>query len=268
MLNSRSKLPIFIFGLIFGVLLGAGAIFWKFSDQNIGLLVQRKMDEATGKLFSSSEIEAVIDEKLKKLESEKRENDVKSQTRTTKRINEKNVVENDPGRNEMSSDSLSKNDLVNEIKEGFRFLAKDSSFRDSALTGVVKDENVIVKKDELISVKTFEAYSLSEDAASTGIKDSLLEKVSGVNQSNSSQYKIEFWRSPLNYKGYKMSKNLIVLFGFFDKDQYQVYRFEDDVFLKHYQNVYHLKNTGDFKPMEKVADESILRALNDLRTEQ
>ena len=95
-------------------------------------------------------------------------------------------------------------------------------------------------------------------------KDSLLQKVSGVKDDKnvaSQFFNIEYWQSPLNYKGYKMSKYKMVLYGIAASDGMKVYKLDDIIYLKNASMVYRLDNTGDFKPYERITDEVIINRL-------
>jgi hypothetical protein len=45
-------------------------------------------------------------------------------------------------------------------------------------------------------------------------------------------FNIEFWTSPLHYKGYKMGKYKLVLYGINATDDIKIYRLDDVVYLK------------------------------------
>ncbi|MCX6295511.1 MAG: hypothetical protein NTX97_05505, partial [Bacteroidetes bacterium] len=72
---------------------------------------------------------------------------------------------------------------------------------------------------------------------------------------------IEFWSSPLNYKGYKMSKYKLVLYGIASAEGLKLFKLDDDIYMKSASFVYHLDAFGDFKPYERITDESIINKL-------
>ena len=87
--------------------------------------------------------------------------------------------------------------------------------------------------------------------------------ISGIKNTkkSSSTIRVEFWQSPINYKGYKMTKNKVVLFGINAGDVIKLFLLEDNIFIKHNQNYYKLYFTDDFKQFEKVTDLSIIAKL-------
>ena len=93
----------------------------------------------------------------------------------------------------------------------------DSLLRDSAglssenISDHYEGNNFIVKKDELLGSKKIEVTNLQQNEMANS-SDSLLEKISGIKDGKKNivaSFKVEFWQSPINYKGYKMTKNKI-----------------------------------------------------------
>ena len=124
-------------------------------------------------------------------------------------------------------------------------------------------DDVVVRKDELFSTKTLEVLNLDPVAKMTS-KDSLLQKVSGIkdDRSASKQFlNIEFWSSPLNYKGYKMSKYKLVLYGIASPEGLKLYKLDDITYIRSSSFIYRLDASGDFKPYERITDESITTKL-------
>jgi len=122
--------------------------------------------------------------------------------------------------------------------------------------------DIVVKKDELIT--SMQADLVNYIAVNPGNKDSLLQKVSGIRDDKNlpkQAMTIEFWRSPINYKGYKMAKNKVVLFGLTGQDDVKLYRFDDGIYMKLQQGVFKLDFTDEFKQFERINDEAILARL-------
>jgi hypothetical protein len=137
----------------------------------------------------------------------------------------------------------------------------DSTARDSNLTRYnTNPDEIIVRKDEMMDAKTIDVTLVGSADIKTA-KDSLLEKESGIRDESKSPvtaYQVEFWQSPVNYKGYKMLKNKIVLFGVGLSDNLKLYKIEDALYLKQQQNVYRLAFTSDFHQFESVKDANVL----------
>ena len=159
---------------------------------------------------------------------------------------------------EILSEKYSKETSVRKVMAEADSLLKDtSSFKAS--------NNFIVRKDEMLESKNFAVINLQE-AEQTNTADSLLEKVSGIKDRKKdivASFKVEFWQSPINYKGYKMTKNKIVLFGMNPDETIMLFHSNDDegIFLKQNQNYFKIYYTDNFKQFEKVTDASIITKL-------
>ena len=125
-------------------------------------------------------------------------------------------------------------------------------------------EDIVVRKDELLSFKIMEAINLSPLASTTKTADSLMQKVSGVRDDrNSSKHflNVELWQSPLNYKGYKMSNYKLVLYGISSPEGLKVYKLDNEIYLKCFSTIYKLDKTTDFRSYQVVADAAIINKL-------
>lgn len=124
-------------------------------------------------------------------------------------------------------------------------------------------DNIIVRKDELLSSKTLDVTNLNPVTKPTA-KDSLLQKVSGIKDDKTTDkqfFNVEFWESPLHYKGYKLSKYKMVLYGFASADALKIYKLDDVYYLKSSGFVYRLDYTTDYRPYERITDEQIIARL-------
>ncbi len=128
---------------------------------------------------------------------------------------------------------------------------------DSLIKGKEEAE-INVAKEELISVKNIKLIDLDKVQ-----KDTLAAKLAGVSaDDNRSLFFVEFWKTPLNSKGYRMSKNRIVLYGFSDFSSFNLYKVDDIFYLKSEEQVYRLNSGGEFMPMERVNDNDLLAKIN------
>lgn len=78
------------------------------------------------------------------------------------------------------------------------------------------DSDVVVMTNQLISVLSVHLRDKDTNTVSkkTQETDSTIAAMSEVSDSQKpTDYRVEFWKSPLNYKGYKMSTGKIVLYG-------------------------------------------------------
>lgn len=120
------------------------------------------------------------------------------------------------------------------------------------------DQNVSVVVDRLLSTKVIKVINLSSDVNS----DSLAAKIAGVNNQRSDSYIIEFWKTPLNSKGYRFQKNKVMLYGVNDHNDLVLYQFEGRYFIKSFEVVYELASSSDFQPLMKVNNPDLLSKLD------
>jgi hypothetical protein len=121
------------------------------------------------------------------------------------------------------------------------------------------DESEInVAKEEFLSVKNIKLIDLDRVQ-----KDTLSAGLAGVSPVNNSDlFFVEFWRTPLNSKGYRMTKNRIILYGFSDFSSLNLYKVDNVFYLKSEEQVYKLSTGTEFMPMEKVNDSDLLARIN------
>lgn len=216
-----NRLQVFFLGLLLGIVLSGGFFLLKLDDY--------VKDLALVKSFTEPEKEE--EEKLSGNSSE-------TQVKPEKKSDVK-----DPKTEEVVTDST---DIA--------------SVTDSASVpgGEVPDDNeIVVRKNELLGEKVVQLVNL--DVART--VDSIRSREAGIREEPGKALTIEFWQSPLNSKGYTMSRSRVILFGFAPEEQVAMYRVENSVLMKTSGGVFRLENTADFRQMERVTDEALLAKL-------
>jgi hypothetical protein len=90
-----------------------------------------------------------------------------------------------------------------------------------------------------------------------------LSQMSGISPAKKTDFfMVEFWKTPLNSKGYKMTRNRVLIYGIKENADLMMVKLDDDFYLKNNSEVYHLNYSTGFKPMEKVNESSLLQKLN------
>jgi hypothetical protein len=124
---------------------------------------------------------------------------------------------------------------------------------DSALLAVDNAETIVVRRDELLSAEFISLIALSTSSKT----DSLLTLFQGGSSAESPQIRIEFWKSPVNFRGYKFIRNTLVTFGLDPQEQVKVY-FDNGVFyLQSGSITFRLNQTDRFLPFSVAAEESL-----------
>lgn len=240
MSSLKDKIQFLFLGLMMGLLIGGGFFILKLDDYFKALKFYKNLSQVS--------YETQKDKQL----TEDSEKSLPKKSKTQKREKSDKAV----------SDSLAIADIDKTPDKNKFVINKDSLLIDSiSLMNPENNEDIIVKKDELLMVKNIDVIYVNQ-AISSGknAKDSLLHQTSGIRDDNNVKfsYSMEFWKSPINYKGYKMSKNKIVLYGMNPGEILKLYKFNDNIFLKTSVYVYRLDYSGDFKQLEKLSDESLL----------
>lgn len=131
-------------------------------------------------------------------------------------------------------------------------LATDSTAADST--------DFLVKKDELLYTKTFKLIELKNGSSAV---DSAMAKAADVDPTGLPQnFSVEFWKSPINYKGYKMGRGKIVLFGIYQSNDVSLVSIGNSVFLKNQELYFRLEPTEVFCNLNPVTDKNLLAQLS------
>lgn len=244
-----SNWQFFFIGLLAGVI-GGGAIVWlEMKDENRNFLSQILYELNTLKLEkkiaeSEQEKEKLSDGKTKKSGSKF----LKSSTK------EKGDLNNPP--------PVSGKDSSVGFDSSGIFLTltpPDSLFPDSDLAS---NEHIIVRKDRLVFFTTLKLRILDVEVPESDGNDSLLEEISGVKGEEVKEYVVEFWESPINYKGYKMGNKKIILFGLGDVyDNLDLFQVDKKLYFKNNEGLFQLSETFNFEPFKKISDKSLLSRL-------
>lgn len=130
------------------------------------------------------------------------------------------------------------------------------------------DDSIVVLKDQLVSsvqVPVTQVLMTGRTGA-----DSLNKK--GQPQKNAptgpNPFPVEFWQSPLNYKGYQLGKNKLILYGLNESEKLQLFLWNGGLFLKVQEQFVRLERKGEFKSFEKITDPTLLAPLQAAAAQQ
>ena len=124
---------------------------------------------------------------------------------------------------------------------------------------IKQDSELNVATDELLSVKNVKVIKIGDTNSGS---DSLAANLAGVEETTTNLYFVEFWKTPLNSKGYRFSKNKIMMYGFIDFNNVVLYQLDNSYYIKCSDQVYKLFYGSDFKPLERVIDSDLLAKIN------
>lgn len=127
------------------------------------------------------------------------------------------------------------------------------------IDALVKEDGITVAQEELLSVKNIKVIDLDTSSK----KDTLTGQLAGVTSSDfPNMFFVEFWKTPLNSKGYRMTRNRVILYGLSDFSSITIYKVDDNYYLKNEDVVYKISSGTEFKPMELVNDAQLLAKIN------
>lgn len=124
---------------------------------------------------------------------------------------------------------------------------------------VSSDPDLKIAREELqgeISVKIIKLGQSSSPA------DTLAAQLAGVEHNRPEQIDIEFWRTPLNSKGYRFTRNKLMLYGLVDFNNVQVFQLDNGFYVKASGILYKVVYSSDFRPLERVLDPDLLSQIN------
>ncbi len=120
------------------------------------------------------------------------------------------------------------------------------------------DSDINIATDELLSVKSLKVIRIGRHETA----DTSAQNLANINESTGDLYFIEFWKTPLNSKGYRFTKNKILLYGFMDFNNVLLYELDNSFYIKSADQVYRIFYDADFKPLERVIDNDLLAKMN------
>jgi hypothetical protein len=131
-------------------------------------------------------------------------------------------------------------------------LISDSSVADTA--AMVTDE-VFVRRDEMIKSVSIELSSLQTNS------DSLIAIFLEESSTGRASVNIEFWRSPVNFRGFKFIRNTVVAFGLDTEEPATAALYNGELYIKSGTVVYRMYPTARFKPLQQITDGALLKSI-------
>lgn len=120
---------------------------------------------------------------------------------------------------------------------------------------------MLVKKDELLYVKNIKVIRIT--ASEQTAIDTAIAKAADVEPGGMpDNFAVEFWKSPINYRGYKLGRSKIVLFGIYQADDIALLSIGNTLFLKNRDFYFKLEPTENFLSLNAVTDRNLLTQLN------
>jgi len=208
--NDFGAIHLFL-GLLLGFFLGSTVVYWQFNRQN-DRIIQETVENILA-IFSDNSSDPRL-------------------TITTE------------GSDEEATSEQSQQEVSNELKRS----ALSYERNQSPLSVIIAPETYSLARDKLIHSRL---VSITVPQISKTESGRMLDSVIGnlPNNSNEQVFYIEFWESPLNSVGYKMSKTRIVFYGIRIYELAEVYHNQGIFYLRYMNDIYPLEFTNTFKPL-------------------
>lgn len=120
---------------------------------------------------------------------------------------------------------------------------------------------LLVKKDELLYTKNIKVIRLTA-SGQTAIDTAMAQAANIEPATIPASYLVEFWKSPINYRGYKLGRNKLVLFGIYRADDISLVSLGSALYLKNHDYYFKLEPSEDFLTLNAVTDKNLLALLN------
>lgn len=155
------------------------------------------------------------------------------------------------------------------VLETYENIDKNSSLYDSLVqAGLVKDVNAnepapinrFGKDDVLKADRMLAKQNVKIIGGKGTTSDSLASSLADVKVSSKQQMTIEFWESPVNYKGYRLGKDKMIVFGVIPSDVKLVMH-EGEMYLITINNIYQVKPCSDFCKLQPIKDQRLLTSI-------
>ncbi|MCX6231843.1 MAG: hypothetical protein NTZ33_09895 [Bacteroidetes bacterium] len=223
---SSNKFILFLIGVVVGIAIGASVVWWM---QNYNFKVWFS--------FKGKDKQEVI--QAENTTSANNPNDEKSKAII-------NTVKS--GIQKKTDGSFNQNDT--------NYVSTNSTSHNSdSIKGETNNGNsddFVIAKDELLFTRIIkvEGVNTANDKKEAALDSLLINDKTKKLPSN--LVKVEFWRSPINYKGYKYSGNKLVLFGIYVYENASLESRNNKLYLNYTNTFYLIENTDDFEPLMAV----------------
>jgi len=221
-----NKFITFLIGIIVGIAIGASVVWWMQNyDFKIWFTFSGKNKHELSAVNNSTNPNKLIEDKAKSNNNPVKTFNVKKETNFSPEY-------------DSSSTNLNAKDY-----------SSDSSIYDNTNNS---SNDIVIAKDELLFTRIIKIEGINSNNSK---KDALLDSIlinDKTKKLPSNFVKVEFWRSPINYKGYKFNSNKLVLFGIYIYEDACLENRNNKIYLNYANTYYLIEKSDDFQPLMSV----------------
>ena len=190
--------------------------------------------------------------------------EIKLEKQSLKRKGDVNVLSRTDSVQHENENSILPKTLENETKI-LTEVAQTPTTDSIEITGTKQD--FVIKKDQLLISYELSVLEIKSDGEKTGEKDNPTQSMAQnvVDKLNPAAglvenvvagdgFDVEFWISPINYRGYKLIQNKLILFGIEEPDAVKLIRFDGILFMKYGNEYYRLWPGSEFMAYQKIKE--------------
>jgi len=204
----------FAVGLVLGIIVGASFVWWL-----------QNYDFKVWFTFSGKN----SDENIIKLETSTKDS-LKILYKDIKKAVNKHY---DYSKKDNNSDTVA---TISNIDDTLNIKSKTSLLSNS--------DDIVVAKDELLYVRNIKIDGVTNKTVKN--LDSLL--INDKTAKSNNLLKVEFWRSPINYRGYLLTDNKLILYGIYIYEDVSLEIRNNKLYMFYQNNHFLLDKNDDFQP--------------------
>lgn len=143
-------------------------------------------------------------------------------------------------------------------------LSKIGANGDGKETKVVED--LYLMTDKLLFTRTYTVSDplFSKERKPIEMLDSIIGKTPERKKTPEISYFVEFWESPINYKGYKMGRNRIIVYGIYLPDFVTLKMYDKTIYLKYLNEYYVLEYSNEFRSFRTLKNSALIAELDSI----
>lgn len=234
-----NKVIYLLLGLVLGFFVGGGIIWWQLNDNNFFDFLSKNKNELS-------------------IDTNQYDQSIRPHKKSGKNFRIGNVKIPDT-----FIDSLKMDSATLSIEQLIALYNNEVIDTAGQSTGSSYDD-IVISKDELIITRLIKISGEIPELNDNYELDSILTDQRQTPRKQKGTIKVEFWRSPLNYKGYKLNENKLVLFGLYEFNNLSIIGYNNELFIKYNKDYYLIEYTDDFRSFVPMKNESLLKELNSI----
>lgn len=131
-------------------------------------------------------------------------------------------------------------------------------YNENGIDSIYNSNNELyIKEDQLTGVRQVKIIGATKQIGNAA--DSL---INNINQNDRQMARVEFWKSPVNFNGYKRQGNNIILYGIDHKEIIVLIQLNKFIYLLVQDEYFCLQNSGEFEPYVPEKDKLVIEELN------